>query len=69
MTTAATLGDGVGSVEASVVGAVLGGAAAVEADGDAPGPQAARKAALAESVLAHMKPRRLRGVCAILRTI
>ena len=69
MTTAATLGDGVGSVEASVVGALLGGAADADVEGEAPGPHAARKAALADRVLAHMKPRRLRGVCAILRTI
>jgi hypothetical protein len=67
-TTAAALGDAEGASDASVDGAV-DGAAAVEAEGDAPGPQAARNAALADSPLAHRKPRRLSGVCAILLMI
>jgi hypothetical protein len=66
-TTASALGDADGASDASVLGAAA--LVAVEADGDAPGPQAARKAALADNPLAHRKPRLLSGVWAILRMV
>jgi len=70
ISTAATLGagDAEGASDEADVGAA-GVAAAVDAEGDAPGPHAARNAAAADIPPAYRKPRRLNGVWAILRTI
>ena len=67
-TTAATLGaaEAVGASDAADVGAAEVVAAA-DGDDEPPDEHAARNAAAADKPPAYMKPRRLSGVCAILR--